>query len=71
MKAGLPVNSARDADGVSQCKLLDLLRTLEYRLRKSRERFVLVYFITGLLRVHPLLEVILGFIYMVNERPLF
>lgn len=71
MKAGLCVNSARDADGVSQCKLLDLSRALEYRLRESRESFVLVYFMMGLLRAHPLLEVIPGFICMVNEHPLF
>lgn len=58
MKAGLRVNSARDADGMSQCKLLDLLRALEYRLRRSRERFVLVFYYgftesTSASRSHP------------------
>lgn len=56
---------------MSQCKLLDLLRALEYRPRESTERFVLVYFMMGLLRAHPLLEVVPDFICMVNEHPLF
>lgn len=70
-EAGLHVHSARDAEGVSQWELLDLLSALERRRRKSRERVVRVYFIMGLLRAHPLLEVIPGFICMMNERPFF